>query len=142
MSSPPNPRSVLTILALAWVLCVPTACLQPGAPAQPGTEPQLLVPPSSGDADLDELRRLALVAPAQELRDRHLQFMVERDRNYRADPYLWHGIRRLCLLVPGMPDGTDRRMLAKLLIQTIEHQKPPPELELARELDRLRVYAR
>jgi hypothetical protein len=141
-SNQPLPCSLRTVLTVAGALCLLTACFVPCGSSKPGEEPLLLVPPSSGDADLDELRRLAMVAPARELLDQHVEFLAGRDRHYCGDPFLWHGIRRLCLMVPGMPDGTSRRLLAKMLIQAIEQQRSPPEFDLPRELDRLRIYAR
>src|SRR5262245_48568230 len=47
------------------------------------------LPPSSGDADLDELRRLAIAAPIEELVERRNLFIMMRNRTYPDDRYLW-----------------------------------------------------
>lgn len=75
---------------------------------------------TSGDAELDELRRLAVKAPIEELVQRRLVFMNSISGDYRSDPTLWKGIERLCDHVLASPATADRKISARLLAQVIE----------------------
>jgi len=98
--------------------------------------------PPSGDAELDELRRLAVVAPIQELLDQRLLFLMMRERTYAQDPVLWRGVARLTEHVITTADVVDRGQLARLLIATITKGAPPAELSLAERVPALREIPR
>ena len=59
------------------------------------THSGMALPEPSGDADLDELRRLALVAPIEELAKDWLYFLDVFAMEYRNDRYLPQGVIRL-----------------------------------------------
>jgi hypothetical protein len=83
-----------------------------------GTEDGDLAP--SGDVELDELRRLAVKAPIEELVQRRMNFLNSISGDYRDDPILWKGIGRLCDQVLASPKAPDRTLNARLLAQVIE----------------------
>ena len=115
-----------------------------GASAVPqpsGPPPEEELKPS-GDADLDELRRLAVKAPIEELVEKNLLFFVMLDRTYRTDPVLWKGVARLCSEVLSNEHVKDRRIIAKQLVVGIEKIGAPPELHLDQHLPALRVLAK
>lgn len=108
------------------------------AAAAPAGEPEL---ESSGDADLDELRRLAVKAPIEELIERRLVFLSCVAKEYRRDAILWLGVERLAHTVQRDSQFPDRRISARLLAQTIELADPvfrTKYSELAKELRALR----
>src|SRR5262245_35073736 len=74
-----------------------TACgYSLGAAAGPTPSPsEPAAPASTGDAKLDELRRLAVTAPIEELVAEHLDFVWWRERHYPNDAVLWQGVSRL-----------------------------------------------
>lgn len=84
----------------------------------------------SGDADLDELRRLAVKAPIEELVKHRLLFVNATFADYPRDQVLWRGVRRLTehLLSGGQMD--DRRVFAAALAGVIERA----DLDLVRDL--------
>ncbi|MBX3462272.1 MAG: hypothetical protein KF830_03805 [Planctomycetes bacterium] len=77
------------------------------------------------DADLDELRRLAVKAPIQELIEKRLVFLNCLSKDYRNDEVLWRGVERLCRAVQTDASFPDRRISARLLAQVIELGDPP-----------------
>jgi hypothetical protein len=77
-------------------------------------------PASSGNAELDELRRLALKAPIEELTERWLFFIDVFATDYRNDEYLPAGIERLAKHVTTNPGVPQRLALAQSLVQAIE----------------------
>lgn len=87
------------------------------AAAAPAGEPEL---ESSGDADLDELRRLAVKAPIEELIERRLTFLKCVSREYRRDPVLWTGVERLADAVESDASFPDRRLSARVIAQVME----------------------
>jgi hypothetical protein len=50
---------------------------------------------ATGDADLDELRQLAIQAPLAELVERQVLFLDQVRSTYHADTFLWYGVARL-----------------------------------------------
>jgi hypothetical protein len=78
----------------------------------------------SGDLELDEMRRLAVKAPIEELIEQRLIFVDSFLRNYSNDQILWRGLGRLCDAVLARADHPDRRRTAILLAQTIEFGSP------------------
>ena len=79
------------------------------------------LPPPSGDAELDELRRLAVVAPIEELvaqRDAFTDLLVKQ---HHDDDVLWKGLDRLVEQVLADPAFPQRRIFAAWLRQIIEN---------------------
>lgn len=74
----------------------------------------------SGDADLDELRRLAVKAPIEELVKHDMLFMRSAAIVYKNDDVLWRGIRRLAERVCDRADYPNRRASAGVILQAIE----------------------
>lgn len=74
----------------------------------------------SGDADLDELRRLAVKAPIEELVKHRATFLRFVSRTYRKDAVLWRGVARLVEHVIAASEFTERSIAAQSLIQVIE----------------------
>jgi len=79
--------------------------------------------PSSGDVELDELRRLAVKAPIAELVEKRQIFMVSL-WEYKTDDILWKGVDRLSDAVLRDPSFPDRRIFAAILIQTFQKAAP------------------
>lgn len=79
---------------------------------------------SSGDHELDELRRLAVKAPIEELVEKRMIFLNSFTKVYPRDPYLWTGAGRLAkATIAGQP-FSDRRLFARFLAQIIEGSDP------------------
>jgi hypothetical protein len=78
----------------------------------------------SGDADLDELRRLAVKAPIEELVEHRLTFVYTATTTYRSDKVLWRGIERLCDAALSSREIPNKRIFAKALAQVIELGEP------------------
>lgn len=78
----------------------------------------------SGDVELDELRRLAVKAPIEELYQKRVPFTLAVANDYRRDRFLWRGIERLGNVVAADVGIADRRMAAKLIAQIIELAEP------------------
>ena len=89
----------------------------PGGADEPNLEP-LLAP--SGDSDLDELRRLAVKAPIEELMARSLLFLDLLSDTYRRDEALWHGAARICSELCSNSSLPKRRVTALWLAQVID----------------------
>jgi hypothetical protein len=95
--------------------------------------------PSSGDALLDDLRRLAVKAPIEELVQRRVDFVSLVGETYRRDEVLWQGVRRLVDHVVSNPEMDRRRIAARALVQLIEAAEAPFQAHLAPRLDELRT---
>lgn len=78
----------------------------------------------SGDVELDELRRLAVKAPLEELYAKRINFTLDVAIDYRRDAILWRGVDRLGNAVLADESLQDRRMSAKLVAQIIELAEP------------------
>ncbi len=78
----------------------------------------------SGDVELDEMRRLAVKAPIEELSKYRVEFIREFSRRYRNDEILWRGVARLCDEVISRTDYPNRTVAAVVLAQTIELGEP------------------
>lgn len=103
-----------------------------------GVREENALPEPSGNAELDELRRLALKAPIEELvgkRDALLHFATSA---YPNDKYIWHGIGRL---VEATLQGNlipNRRAFAAWLAQFIERGNPKMTESLVKHIPDLR----
>ena len=97
--------------------------------------------PRSGDPDLDELRRIAVNAPVDELTRNRMLILGNVVFDYRSDEYLWRGMARLCDIVLADASLPDRRLFALGLAQAIQggdQQYAAPLLGKADELNKLR----
>ncbi len=74
----------------------------------------------SGDVELDELRRLAVKAPIEELLERRQVFVELVRRSYRKDPVLWRGMHRLATALVRDSSIPQRRVFARVMAQVIE----------------------
>lgn len=92
----------------------------------------------SGDVELDELRRLAVKAPIEELVERRVMFVAAATRVYRRDSIVWKGVGRLCDALLTTPTITDRRMWAHFLAQEIELSEPAIRDQLLAKVGELR----
>ena len=112
------------LVAAAWMMGVapvgiPSVAVGSQLPVL-GTEE--IVP--SGDAGLDELRRLAVKAPLEELVEHRLEFVVMFPREYPLDEILWRGLERLCDAVTERETFPDRRLFSRYVCQIIESGDP------------------
>lgn len=76
--------------------------------------------PSSGNVELDELRRLAVKAPIAELVEQRLFFTNTLTDRYREDEVLWRGVRRLGEEILNNSDFPDRRLYARYVAQLVD----------------------
>lgn len=79
----------------------------------------------TGDAELDQLRRLALEGPDEQLVQHRLLLVASTFSHYGRDPVLWHGIGRLCDHVVADADFPDRARFARALAGVIERAEAP-----------------
>lgn len=93
-----------------------------GSQREGGAVEEELAP--SGDADLDELRRLAVKAPIEELVKHDLMFLTMTTRTYRRDRVLWRGMARLADQVLADASYVNRRAVAGALMQCFQRAEP------------------
>ena len=74
----------------------------------------------TGDADLDELRRLAIKSPIEELENHMPIFFEQLHSTYPSDVYLWHGMERLADRLLRGEHASWPRLAKQVMIQTIE----------------------
>ena len=95
----------------------------------------------SGNAELDELRRLAVKAPIEELVEQWIYFIDLYSMDYRKDPVLPKGVERLATFAETTPGFDQRRVLARALIDVISRGEPSLRTALEHKiptLDRIR----
>jgi hypothetical protein len=90
---------------------------------------------SSGDALLDELRRLAVDAPIAELVERATFFLGSLTDSYRSDALLWSGVGRLAEELARNSAIERRRLIARFAAQVIAGAPAP----FAKQLEEKRV---
>lgn len=78
----------------------------------------------TGDPLLDELRRLAVKAPIDELMEKHMPFLDHLTSKYAADSTLWGGVERICQEVISNPRIASRRSVAGWLATVISRGDP------------------
>tara|TARA_R110002072_G_scaffold121342_2_gene255051 strand:- start:20918 stop:21397 length:480 start_codon:yes stop_codon:yes gene_type:complete len=78
----------------------------------------------TGDSDLDELRRLAVKAPIEELTDKWFMFLTLLHDTYRNDATLWHGAERIIDEVLTNDGIKQRRKIAVWVLKVIEDGNP------------------
>ena len=96
-------------------------------------------PKSSGDAVLDDLRRLAVDAPVSELNEKWLYFSDVYSLSYRKDEHLPRGVERLIELVFSNPNLELRTQLAQGLAQFVELGDPVLRDRLGHHVRELRM---
>lgn len=74
----------------------------------------------TGDHELDELRRLAISAPIEELIEKRLVFLRSLGMSYPRDESLWQGVVRLADALRTDPSFPDREVTARLIARTID----------------------
>lgn len=140
---PPPTRRDFTARAITWLgfACAAACHSAAAAPAvSPAAVPGLAPAASfglTGDAELDELRRLTN-APLAELVEHRLLFVYRLSQDYRTDPVLWRGFTRLCDAAVTDAQIPDRRLFGRLLAQVIEHGDPQAVAGLQPRVDELR----
>jgi len=93
--------------------------------------------PKSGDAELDEFRRVAK-GPLDELMAVHLPFVNHARSAYADDPVMWQGVGRIVdALIAGHP-VENRRASARWIAQVIEQSKVEHAKPLLSSVQRLR----
>ena len=110
----------------------------PGGDEEPDLQ-ELLQP--SGDSDLDELRRLAVKAPIEELMAKRMDFLQHLYLTYPRDKVAWSGVARIAQATIDGYEIDNRRMFAVWLAQVIEKSHldvQPPLLPLSPQLRRLK----
>jgi hypothetical protein len=112
-----------------------SAKLELPAPAPVASPPKPM--PSSGDAELDYWRQVA-VGPIDELFERAPMFSFVRLRDYPRDDVLWSGVERMVIEIRDNPSRpTDEALLATLR-SVIEGTARPPEPSLREFVPMLR----
>lgn len=112
------------------------AATTPTQPGAGGPEPEL---PSSGDAQLDELRRFGRTASIDKLMDKAAQFLAAQSIDYRQDQYLWVGVDRISKEIITNPQRPVDYALIQVVIQNITFLQPPAELHLTDRIPQLQV---
>ena len=105
--------------------------------ASDGTSGEDLKP--TGDADLDELRRLAVKAPIEELLQHRMTFVGCLVAEYPDDAFLWRGADRLCEAVVDGVRIEQRQVFALVLKETIEGSKSQHAAPLQKWVPELRL---
>jgi len=106
------------------------------AAQQPAAEPDL---EKSGDVELDELRRLAVKAPLDELFEKAPLFLHDRVSTYKHDDVLWRGVDRLSKEII---ENSGRRVdyaVIGLIINQIEGTARPSSPSLTERVPLLRT---
>lgn len=92
----------------------------------------------TGDAELDQLRRLAVDGSDAQLVQHRLLFVASTFSHYGRDPVLWHGIGRLSELVVVDDAFPDRARFARALAGVVERADAPCAEPLQRRVQALR----
>ncbi len=94
--------------------------------------------PLSGNPELDELRRLAVKAPIEELMGIAMVFIRTVTQDYPEEVVAWKGVRRMGEHVLANPGVAQRRVIARFLCQGIEQASSQRQESLNDLLPRLR----
>lgn len=92
----------------------------------------------TGDADLDELRRLAVEAPIEELTGQWFPFLTLLHDTYQRDEFLWQGAKRICDEAINNQSLVDRSKIARWSITVITSGDPKLTASLRPLLNELR----
>ncbi len=93
----------------------------------------------SGDAELEEWRRLAVKAPLDELFERAMAFLDARVSNYPKDEILWLGVERLAKESAGNESRPVNEMTLVVVVAQIEGTARPTEPSLRELVPQLRA---
>ncbi|MCA8950757.1 MAG: hypothetical protein KDE27_14740 [Planctomycetes bacterium] len=93
----------------------------------------------SDDAELEELRRLAVKAPMEELLQKGVLLVTLRSQHYRDDPILWRGVARIANALAHDPEIKSTPTFFSLIIQQIENGAPPTDMKLNELVPALRA---
>jgi len=74
----------------------------------------------TGNADLDEVRRLAVKAPIEELMRVAETFLATVSLQYARDEVAWQGVVRIAAYVVEHPEAANRARIAKVTLQVAE----------------------
>ena len=96
-------------------------------------------PRPTGDVLLDELQRLAVEAPIEELAARYAFILSFIPSTYPRDAVLWRGAGRLAEYVIATERLHDRRTVAQWLAQVIESGDPVAAASLRSRISQLRA---
>ncbi|MFN3242118.1 MAG: hypothetical protein ACE37K_11445 [Planctomycetota bacterium] len=91
----------------------------------------------TGNAELDELRRLAVEAPVEELMEKATAFLDLLAQKYDSDKIGWRGADRIADQLLNGPARSDGRLLARWLMQVIERRDSKEAQARLRLLPRL-----
>ncbi|MBK8100681.1 MAG: hypothetical protein IPK26_26635 [Planctomycetes bacterium] len=107
---------------------------------EPGT-PVPQKPEKTGNPELDELRRLAVEAPIEELSTRYVEFVTRRGRAFAEDEVLVVGLRRLVrhVLATQLPD---RGLRARFLLRDLGVGRASRDAELQSMVPQLQAVAK
>ena len=92
----------------------------------------------TGDADLDELRRLAIKAPIEELTGQWFPFLTLLHDTYQKDEILWQGAKRICDEAINNQSLADRTKIARWSMTVITSGDPKLTASLRPLLNELR----
>ncbi len=106
--------------AFGYSMTSASTALEVGATDATGEDPLEL----TGDSDLDELRRLAIKAPIDELMNMAGTFVDCLLDTYPRDKTLWRGIERICDALMAGRSSPDGRLFPRYLAQFIENADP------------------
>ena len=81
----------------------------------------------TGNAELDEVRRLAVKAPIEELMGKAMQFLMTVNQDFPTDRIAWRGVDRIAAYVVANEACPKRSDLAHWVLQTID--SAPPDLQ-------------
>ncbi|MGK0156379.1 MAG: hypothetical protein ACI9SE_003348 [Neolewinella sp.] len=90
------------------------------------------------DADLNELRRLAIKAPIEELTGQWFPFLTLLHDTYQSDEILWRGAKRICDEAINNTSLLDRSKIARWSITVITSGDPKLTASLRPMLNELR----
>ncbi|MCA8978066.1 MAG: hypothetical protein KDC98_25290 [Planctomycetes bacterium] len=93
----------------------------------------------SGNHELDELRRLAVKAPLDELFDKSVMFLTMQMSDYKTDPVLWYGVDRMSKEIIDNPDRKVDYMVIAVVIENIKFLEPPEKLGLRTMIPKLKL---
>ena len=97
------------------------------------------LPKPTGNPELDELRRLAVQAPIEELDAKFIAFFNTTTQKYSNDSILWSGIRRLAEHLLVNERASARRAKARLIARVIREENQPLDLsDLPPKLDTIK----
>jgi hypothetical protein len=102
-------------------------CCGVGTAADPARDAEL---PKSGDAELNQLRHLAVKAPLDDLFAKAMLFLSARVRAYPKDEILWQGVERMSRELVANEGRVVDQMVILVITGQIEGTARPPEPSL------------